>query len=84
MRAALAVYSACLWLYPRPLRDAHGDEMRQAFRDRCREVVRGEQSAFRVLFGELLPDTLRSAGSEQISATFGDMQPRQYWALARW
>ena len=81
MRAALAVYSACLWLYPRPLRDAHGDEMRQAFRDRCREVVRGEQSAFRVLFGELLPDTLRSAGSEQISATFGDMQPRQYWAL---
>ena len=81
MRAALAVYDACLWLYPKPLRDAHGDEMRQAFRDRCREVVRGEQSAFRVLFGELLPDTLRSAGSEQLSATFGEMRPRQYWAL---
>lgn len=81
IRAALAVYDACLWLYPKPLRDAHGDEMRQAFRDRCREVVRGEQSAFRVLFGELLPDTLRSAGSEQLSATFGEMRPRQYWAL---
>jgi hypothetical protein len=78
---AARVYCAALWLFPAALREAHGDEMRQAFRDRCREVARGERSAFRVLALELLPDTLRSAGSEQLSATFGEMRPRQYWAL---
>jgi hypothetical protein len=70
---AARVYCAALWLFPAALREAHGDEMRQAFRDRCREVARGERSAFRVLALELLPDTLRSAGSEQLSATFGEM-----------
>jgi hypothetical protein len=81
IRLAGRVYAAALWLFPAALRQAHGDEMRQAFRDRCREVARGERSAFRVLALELLPDTLRSAGAEQVSATFGDMRPRQYWAL---
>ncbi len=81
MRAAQSVYAACLWLYPRQLREAHGDEMRQAFRDRCREAVRGERSAFRVLMLELFPDTLRSVGSAQVSETFDDMRPRQFWAL---
>lgn len=75
------VFSACLWLYPKQLRDAHGVEMRQAFRDRCREVVRGERSAFRVLALEIFPDTLLSAGREQFSASFDDMRPRQLWAL---
>lgn len=79
--AAETVFSACLWLYPKQLRDAHGVEMRQAFRDRCREVVRGERSAFRVLALEIFPDTLLSAGREQFSASFDDMRPRQLWAL---
>lgn len=81
MRAAQSIYAACLWLYPKQLRDAHGDEMRQGFRDRCREAVRGERSAFRVVALELMPDMLLSAGNEQLSATFGEMRPRQYWAL---
>ena len=75
------VFSACLRLYPKQLRDAHGFEMRQAFRDRCREVVRGERSAFRVLALEIFPDTLLSATREQFSASFDDMRPRQLWAL---
>lgn len=81
IRAAETLFAACLWLFPKALREAHGEEMRQAFRDRCREVARGERSAFRVLALELFPDTLRSAGAEQLSATFDDMRPRQYWAL---
>lgn len=79
--SAEAVFSACLWLYPKQLRDSHGVEMRQAFRDRCREVVRGERSAFRVLALEIFPDTLLSATREQFSASFDDMRPRQLWAL---
>ena len=82
IQGAETLFAACLWLFPKALREAHGEEMRQAFRDRCREVARGERSAFRVLALELFPDTLRSAGAEQLSATFGDeMRPRQYWAL---
>ena len=45
VRAAQTVYDACLWLYPKQLRDAHGEEMRQAFRDRCHEVARGGNGA---------------------------------------
>ena len=81
MHAAESIFALCLWLYPRHLRDRHGGEMRVAFRDRCREVARGEQSGFKVFVLELVPDTLRSAGDAQISATFDQMQPRQYWAL---
>lgn len=81
MRGAERIFAACLFLYPKSLRDSHGEEMRQVFRDRCHEVTRGESRAFRLFALELLPDTLRSAGHEQISATFGTMRPRQYWAL---
>jgi len=81
MRVVQSVYGAFLWLYPKELRDLHGDEMRLAFRDRCREVARGEQNGFKVFVLELLPDTLRSAGEAQLSASFDQMRPRQYWAL---
>lgn len=81
MRVAERTYAASLYLYPKSLRDAHGEDMRQVFRDRCREVARGERSAFRLFALELLPDTLRSAGHEQLTATFGEMRPRQYWSL---
>lgn len=81
IRVADKLFGGVLWLYPKQLRADHGDEMRQAFRDRCREVVRGERSAFRVFALELLPDTLRSAGQEQWSASFDQMRPRQMLAL---
>lgn len=81
IRVADKVFGGLLWLFPKPLREAHGEEMRQAFRDRCREVARGERSAFRVFAMELLPDTLRSAGHEQWSASFEQMRPRQLLAL---
>lgn len=81
VRAAQTVYDACLWLYPKPLRDAHGDEMRQAFRDRCHEVARGERSAFRLFIFELVPDTLRSVGEAHLSEGLAPMQARQIWLL---
>ena len=81
IRLADKVFGGLLWLFPKPLREAHGEEMRQAFRDRCREVARGERGAFRVFALELLPDTLRSAGHEQWSASFDQMRPRQLLAL---
>ena len=50
-------FSALLHLYPPALRREHGVEMRQAFRDRCREAGAVRAPA-RVLLFELLPDTL--------------------------
>ncbi|CAN5240427.1 hypothetical protein BH11PSE14_BH11PSE14_18160 [soil metagenome] len=58
---AVRVYGACLWLYPRAVRDAHGADMRQAFRDRCREVARGKRSAWQWFGTELAPDLVASA-----------------------
>ena len=57
---ALRAYDACLPLYPREVREAHGEEMRQAFRDRCREVARGQRGAWQ-WFGEIGPDLIGSA-----------------------
>jgi hypothetical protein len=65
---ALKAYDACLPLYPREVREAHGEEMRQAFRDRCREVARGEQSAWRLFGRELMPDLLASAANSHVDA----------------
>jgi hypothetical protein len=69
--AAAKLYDACLWLYPRALRDAHGDEMRQAFRDRCREVARGRRSGLQCAV-ELAPDLLGSATRAQLDAGRGN------------
>jgi hypothetical protein len=69
--AAARFYDACLWLYPRALRDAHGDEMRQAFRDRCREVARGRRSGLQFAV-ELAPDLSGSATRAQLDAGRGN------------
>jgi hypothetical protein len=68
LRAAMRAYGACLWLYPRTLRQAHGEEMRQAFRDRCREVARGRVGAWRLFGAELAPDLFASAARAQLQA----------------
>ena len=58
---AVRLYAACLWLYPSAIREAHGAGMRQAFRDRCREVARGQLGAWRLFGAELAPDLFASA-----------------------
>jgi hypothetical protein len=45
---AESVYGMLLHLYPRSVRERHGEDMRQAFRDRCREVSDGRTSAWRL------------------------------------
>ena len=62
---ALKAYDACLPLYPREVREAHGEEMRQAFRDRCREVARGQRGAWQ-WFGEMAPDLIGSAARAHV------------------
>jgi hypothetical protein len=59
---ARSLYGAALRLYQEAFREAHGEEMRQVFRDRCREVARGERSALHVLGRELVPDLIGSLG----------------------
>jgi hypothetical protein len=51
-----AVDGALLHLYPRALRERHGEVTRQAFRDRCGEVASGHTSAWRLLCLEMAPD----------------------------
>ena len=53
---AEALYGILLRLYPRGIRERHGEEMRQAFRDRCREAGAGQVPAWRLFFLELAPD----------------------------
>jgi hypothetical protein len=78
---AVRVYSACLWLYPKALRQEHGEEMQMAFRDRCREVAAGRSSAWRVFGLELFPDLLRSAGGAQAELGVGTHERRAFGGL---
>jgi hypothetical protein len=76
IRIAERTYTAALLLFPRQFREEYGDCLRQAFRDRCREVARGQRNAFRVLALELAPDLVTTLGREQMHAGFGDITPR--------
>lgn len=78
---ACRVYSACLWLYPSALRQTLGDEMLLAFRDRCREIATGKQTAWRVFGLELFPDLLRSATGAQLELGVGTHQRRAFGGL---
>lgn len=64
---AARVYASCLWFYPRAIREAHGAELIQAFRDRCREAIAGKRT-FWSLGLELLPDLVASASRAQVDA----------------
>jgi hypothetical protein len=57
-------YALVLYLYPAEHRREYGPWIRQAVRDRAREVVRGEASLAGLLFAELLPDLLGSLWHE--------------------
>lgn len=58
-----AAYGFALRLYPRAFRERWGDAMRQAFRDRCREVARGERNV-PTLLAESCTDLVRSLAGE--------------------
>jgi|GEM_PF-3600461 len=68
IEVAVRLYAACLWLYPSAIREAHGAGMRQAFRDRCREVARGQLGAWRLFGAELAPDLFASAARAHLQA----------------
>jgi hypothetical protein len=55
-RVAEAGYGVLLHLYPRRIRERHGEEMAQAFRDRCREVSTGHRSILQLFGHDLAPD----------------------------
>lgn len=81
IRSACRLYSACLWLYPKSLRDDLGEEMRLAFRDRCREVATGQVSAWRVFGMEMLPDLVRSVGRAQADIGVDGRERRAFGGL---
>ena len=82
IRFADRCYGAGLSLFSPTHRREYGDLMRQAFRDRCREVARGERSAWRSFVLELTPDLVSNIGRENMNSIFGDMRPRQMMLLA--
>lgn len=59
------LYGVLLHLYPRPFREAWGESMRQALRDRCCELARERRSAASWVCTSLLPDLAASVGREQ-------------------
>jgi hypothetical protein len=81
MAAAEALFGASLRLHPRAFRAQWGDAMRQAFRDRCREVARGERGVL-ALFAESLPDLAASAAREQVQVAGVAPPLRRHLAFA--
>ena len=69
-RLAEGGYALVLNLYPRRTRERHGEEMRQVFRDRCREVSDGHISAWRLLGVELAPDLATSLAGAHLEEPF--------------
>ncbi|HEX2596519.1 MAG TPA: hypothetical protein VHL61_08685 [Luteimonas sp.] len=76
IRIAERAYAFGLRLLPARFRHDYADCLRQAFRDRCREVARGERGAFRVLVLELAPDLLMASGREHMHAGLDPRSPR--------
>lgn len=66
------MYAAALWLYPREHRAIWGEEMRLAFRDRCREAARAGRGPWRVLAADLVPDLAVSVANEHLHSMTGD------------
>ncbi|MCI4568088.1 hypothetical protein [Lysobacter sp. CFH 32150] len=62
------LYGFALHLYPRRFREAWGASMRQALRDRCRELAHTQRHPLPWVCVDLLPDLAASAGREQWTA----------------
>ena len=73
-------YAAALWLYPRSHRERWGADMRQVFRDRCREAARDGHGPLRVVFADLLPDLVVSVGNEH-ATVLTEMSPMKRFLL---
>jgi hypothetical protein len=81
IRATVACYRACLYLYPKPVRVRHGEDMLQVLRDRCREVDASGRSRLRMLAMEIFPDAIRSAGASHWSLGIGEPSTRHFLQL---
>lgn len=67
-RADRAYGIALQFLLPQATRSDAAGLMRQAFRDRCREVSRGGRSLGGLLLGEILPDLMHAVWLEHFAA----------------
>ena len=81
IRLADRCYGIGLSLFSSAHRREYGDLMRQAFRDRCREVARGDRGAWRTFALELTPDLVSGIGRENMNSIFANMRPRQVLLL---
>ncbi len=78
LRLLDGAYGVALHLYPRGFRARWGGHMRQAFRDRCREIARGERMSM-PLVAELMSDLAFSAGRERLHAMEGIPMSKRNW-----
>lgn len=76
-----ALYGLALCLYPRRFRSQWEAPMRQAFRDRCREIARGQRPPA-ALLTELLPDFAVGLGRERFHALGEDPMSKRHVLLA--
>ena len=76
------LYACALWLYPRSHRELWGEEMRLAFRDRCREAARTGRGPWHVLLAELVPDLAASLAREHVHSISGDPTMKRFRLLA--
>jgi signal peptidase I len=77
IRLLCRIYAAMLYVYPRDFRLRYGAEMRQVFRDRCRELAPSATARSWLGFG------LRSV-ADWIASTVRERRPRkliQEWAM---
>ena len=68
--------------YPARIRALHGEEMRQAFRDRCRDFAAGRIGAWRLFAREWLFDSARAAVGAHLEAGIGPLGLRHAGLLA--
>jgi signal peptidase I len=79
VRCLCRVYLVMLYTYPRPFRQRFGGEMRQVFRDRCREVARAHGFARWIRFAyQSAVDGLGTACEERAAS----LSPRGFGSAA--
>jgi hypothetical protein len=73
MRWACGAHALIVGCYPERIRALHGDEMRQMFRDRCRDLSQGRIGAWQLFGRELLFDSAGAAVGAHLEAGIGTL-----------